>query len=182
MRRRLDAALGAQLIRFLEARIRLVPPSTIELSLPLHEATLPVETKRRQWPIEKRSGRILVVDDDLVSRHLLSFFINRLGLECVALATGHEILELLERDTDFDMAIVDIFLPDISGLETGRRIRMDLGLQIPMLALSARIIGGERAACEEAGFDDFLSKPMTYARVAEAIQRLVRLDSPAGSA
>ena len=94
---------------------------------------------------------------------------------------GHEVLSLLKSCIDDplsfvlpDLILMDIQMPGIDGLETMQRIRQDLQLtDLPIIALTALAMTGDREKCLAAGANDYLTKPIKLKQLRETIQRLI---------
>ena len=104
--------------------------------------------------------RVLVVDDNAVNLRVATAMLQRLGCSVVAVASGHEALEEIADNDDFDVILLDCQMPGMDGLETCRRLRA-LGHEGPVIALTAGVTAEERAACRAAGMDEVLAKPAT---------------------
>jgi CheY-like chemotaxis protein/signal transduction histidine kinase/HAMP domain-containing protein len=139
-----------------------------ETALFLHRvvADLP-EPKRRM--LERLHGsdealagkRVLVVDDDVRNIFALSSVLERHGMRVVAATTGAEAIDLIERTPDLALALMDIMMPEIDGYETVRRIRsMPQRRLLPIIALTAKAMKGDREKCLEAGASDYIAKPV----------------------
>jgi two-component system response regulator MprA len=125
---------------------------------------------------------ILVVDDDLPVRDALRRALTMQGYEVELAADGEEaLLRLRSNPNHFELAIVDILMPRLDGLEMTRRLRAD-GNQLPILMLTARDQVADRVAGLEAGADDYLVKPFALeelvARVRALLRRLGTDDEP----
>jgi PAS domain S-box-containing protein len=132
-----------------------------------------------------RPIRVLVVEDSPVNQALAAHQLNRLGHEHRILGTGGEAVELLrtvrgspapfDRPPPFDIVLMDWNLPDMDGLEATRRIRADeaaTGLtRVPIVAVTANAMAGDRERCLGAGMDDFLAKPVTMDELGATVQR-----------
>jgi len=154
----------AVVIKGVRSRERLVA----ETALFLHrlQANLPPEQKRileqfrRTDPIF--AGRkVLIVDDDIRNIFALTTVIERHEMEVVNAESGKAALALLEKASDFDVVLMDIMMPDMDGFETIRRIRQSPEFEkLPIIALTAKAMLGDREKCLEAGASDYLSKPV----------------------
>src|SRR3954451_12047757 len=99
---------------------------------------------------------ILVVDDDRTNAKLLRFLLNDEGYEVTALNSPTEAMLAIEEDI-FDLAILDVMMPDLDGLEMCRRIRASSTM--PIIFVSALHEVGDKVAGLSAGADDYISKP-----------------------
>ncbi len=139
-----------------------------ETALFLHRvvADLP-EAKRRM--IERLHGsdealaerKVLVVDDDVRNIFALSSVLERHGMEVIAATTGAEAIERIGRTPDLALVLMDIMMPEMDGYETMRRIRaMPQHRLLPIIALTAKAMKGDREKCLEAGASDYIAKPV----------------------
>ena len=107
-------------------------------------------------------ARILLVEDHPVNQTLMKTLLRRMG-HTVALAEhGAEALELLAAHS-YDLVLMDLQMPVMGGIEATRRLRereAGTARHLPVIALTARAMGGDREACMAAGMDDYLSKPV----------------------
>jgi DNA-binding response OmpR family regulator len=115
---------------------------------------------------------LLLVEDDSDFARLISSLLTGDRHIVEVVACGLEALDLAEGDA-FDAVILDIGLPDMSGLEVARRLR-DGGRRVPILMLTARDTVDDRVAGLDAGGDDYLVKPFAYAELAARLRALGR--------
>jgi CheY-like chemotaxis protein len=122
--------------------------------------------------------RIAVVDDNAVNRRLVRALVKG-HFEIDEYATGREALEGITRRPP-DLVLLDISLPEMDGLEVLRRLREDPGVGIPLIAMTAHALVGDRERFLAAGFDDYVSKPMVDLK---AVLEMIKghLDAPGGS-
>ncbi|HZQ04629.1 MAG TPA: response regulator transcription factor [Gaiellaceae bacterium] len=117
---------------------------------------------------------ILVVDDDQAVRDALRRALTMQGYSVELAADGREALEKLTRNGDaIDLAIVDILMPNVDGLELTRRLRGD-GNRLPILMLTARDQVSDRVSGLEAGADDYLVKPFALEELVARVRALLR--------
>ena len=117
---------------------------------------------------------ILVVEDGEVNQKLAVGLIERHGHQATVAVNGQEALNVLS-DRDFDVVFMDVQMPILDGLDTTRAIReREQGTEehIPIIAMTAHAMVGDRDRCLEAGMDDYLTKPIRSNAVFEALQRL----------
>jgi two-component system, OmpR family, response regulator len=118
--------------------------------------------------------RVLIVEDHLKLARLIKRGLRREEVEVDLAGDGPEALAVIAT-TEYDAIVLDLMLPGIDGLDICRGLRAD-GLRTPILMLSARGAPRDRAACLEAGADDYLSKPFSYVELLTRLQALMRRD------
>lgn len=106
--------------------------------------------------------RILVIDDDELSRELVRSMLARLGLEATGVETGAEGLAALAEPQDFDLVITDLKLPDIDGMDLVSRLRQTDPAGPPVLVISGAEETEGRERCQRAGCAAYLAKPFTF--------------------
>jgi len=105
--------------------------------------------------------RVLVVDDDVRNIFALSSLLERHSMEVISASTGHEAIQLIESTPDLSIVLMDIMMPEMDGYETMRRIRKDPRFRLlPIVALTAKAMKGDRDKCLEAGASDYIAKPV----------------------
>jgi len=116
--------------------------------------------------------RILLAEDNRINQKVALKIIERLGHRADVAADGVEVLEALERQA-YDVVLMDIQMPRMDGLEATRRLRERFAgaLGPRVVALTANVLDEDRRRCLAAGIDDFLSKPVTLAALAAALDR-----------
>ena len=116
---------------------------------------------------------ILIVDDSPVMQRLLSLTLQRVGYDVSSVSNGREALVLLS-DGCFDLAIVDLAMPEMDGITLVRHIRANQHCpHIPVIMLTASGQDQDRVLAGEAGANDFLTKPANSRVLAEAVSRLI---------
>jgi two-component system OmpR family response regulator len=120
--------------------------------------------------------RVLVVEDEPKLASLLRRGLVEEGYAADVAGTGEDALWMAES-TEYDAIVLDLMLPGASGLETCRRLRAD-GVWTPVLVLTARDAVGDRVSGLDAGADDYLTKPFSFAELLARLRALVRRGSP----
>ena len=117
--------------------------------------------------------KILVIEDNEMSRDMLSRRLERKGYKVVGAGTGEEGL-VCARSESPDLIIMDISLPKMSGWEATRLLKADQATrEIPIIALTAHVMTDDRAKALEAGCDDYDIKPIEWGRLSEKIDNLL---------
>ena len=114
--------------------------------------------------------KILVVDDDTSSGHLLSVMVRRYGKEIINVATGKEAIAICKNTPDIDLVLMDIKMPYLDGYEATRQIRQ-FNENIVIIAQTAYAPSGEREKAMEAGCNDYISKPILKKDLDRLIKR-----------
>ena len=124
-------------------------------------------------------ARILVVDDNLINRQVAFAIARKLGYQADVVNNGAEAIQALQG-ADYDIVLMDCEMPTMDGYETSRNIRLlSKGARIPIIALTAHALPGERAKCIAAGMNDYLSKPIEPAQLAAVLEKFLPcLDGP----
>jgi two-component system sensor histidine kinase/response regulator len=118
--------------------------------------------------------RVLLVEDTLINQRLAVAMLAKRGHTTELVVNGKEALAALERQA-FDVVLMDVQMPEMNGFEATRRIREreQTGARIPIIAMTAHAMKGDRERCLEAGMDAYVSKPIRTEALWEAIDRLV---------
>jgi len=117
-------------------------------------------------------SRVLVAEDNAVNRKVVTTLLERSGHEVVAAEDGVEALAVLRRDDDFDVVLMDVQMPGMDGLEATRQLRTDPALaDLPIVALTAHAMKGDRERCLAAGMDDYVAKPVRAVDLAQVVAR-----------
>jgi CheY-like chemotaxis protein len=116
--------------------------------------------------------RILLVEDDPLSAGLLGDVFGRTGAEVVTAGNGREALRFFTNE-HFDIVIMDILLPDVSGLEITRIIKQQKP-DIPVIAQTAYAMPGDNLQCLQAGCDEYITKPVNICELISLMNRYFR--------
>jgi CheY-like chemotaxis protein len=128
-------------------------------------------------PAPCRAGRslaILLVEDNVVNRKLVSTRLQKEGHHIVSAENGREALSALEQRS-FDVVLMDVQMPEMSGLEATAAIRLreqGTGHHIPIIAMTAHAMKGDRERCLDAGMDGYLTKPIQLEALRQVIHKL----------
>ncbi|MBU2549394.1 MAG: PAS domain S-box protein [Proteobacteria bacterium] len=123
-----------------------------------------------------RPLKILLAEDNPVNAKVATRFLARLGHATVVAEDGQAVLEALSLDW-FDLVLMDVEMPEMDGIEATRRIRAgetgEANRNVPIVAMTAHALAEFRERCEEAGMNDYITKPVDFLRLGEVIQRNV---------
>ena len=121
-----------------------------------------------------RGLRVLVAEDNITNQQVALGILRKLGYHADAVANGREVLEAL-RSIPYDLVLMDVQMPEMDGLEAARRLRLAtdevLNRSIPIIAMTARAMQGDREKCLAAGMNDYISKPVTPATLSRVLER-----------
>ncbi|HEX2584140.1 MAG TPA: HAMP domain-containing protein [Steroidobacteraceae bacterium] len=108
-----------------------------------------------------RGKKVLVVDDDVRNIFALNSILERRGMQVVTATNGMDAIKLLEETNDVELVLMDVMMPEMDGYETMRRIRIKQRFRsLPIIALTAKAMKGDREKCLEAGASDYVAKPV----------------------
>jgi two-component system cell cycle response regulator DivK len=123
--------------------------------------------------------RVLLVEDNEMNRDMLSRRLVRRGFEVSLAVDGQQGVDMAGRESP-DIILMDMSLPVLDGWEASRRLKANPGTQaIPLIALTAHAMAGDRDRAMQAGCDDYDTKPIEFPRLMEKIDRLLtaKMDS-----
>ena len=124
--------------------------------------------------------QVLVVEDNVINQKVAIKVLERLGYNADTVPNGMEALKMLEL-APYDIILMDVQMPEMDGFEATKMIRDPQSAvrdhNIPIIALTARAMKGDRERCLKAGMNDYVSKPLQTQRLAEAIERQLSIFS-----
>jgi CheY-like chemotaxis protein len=149
-----------------------------ETALFLHRIVtdLPEEKRRMLEKLnhsdEDLIGRtVLLVDDDARNIFALSSVLERRGMNVLTATTGREAIELVESTPGLAIVLMDIMMPEMDGYQTIEAIRLNPKFRrLPIIALTAKAMKGDREKCLEAGASDYLAKPVNTDQLSSALR------------
>jgi HAMP domain-containing protein/CheY-like chemotaxis protein/signal transduction histidine kinase len=149
-----------------------------ETALFLHRvvADLPPEKQRMLERLhgsdEDLIGRtVLLVDDDARNIFALSSLLERRGMNVLTATTGQEAIDLVKSERAISLVLMDIMMPEMDGYQTIQLIRQDPAFRrLPIIALTAKAMKGDREKCLEAGASDYLAKPVNTEQLLSALR------------
>jgi CheY-like chemotaxis protein len=147
--------------------------------LPATASLLPAETRPAVPPVQAvavdgHRARVLLVEDNAINQTVALKMLEKLGYRADAVADGREAISALET-TPYDLVLMDVQMPVLDGFAATRAIRSGrtkaVRPDIPIIAMTAHAIEGDREKCLEAGMDDYVSKPVALPALAAALER-----------
>ena len=145
-----------------------------ELTFPIGDA--PVRASQRPFSSRERplKGRVLIVEDDRVNQRVVELFLKRFGLETVIVGDGASAVAIATVES-WDAVLMDCQMPGMDGFEATRRIREKLaGKPLPIIAITANAMAGDREACLAAGMNDFVSKPVYREELRACLEKWIK--------
>jgi CheY-like chemotaxis protein len=123
----------------------------------------------------KQPVRILMAEDNRLNRKLIRFMLGEVGYRLDIATTGKEVVEKFCSDPDrFDLILMDIQMPEMDGKDATRKIREKGFTRVPIIALTAASMKGDREKCMEAGMNDYISKPIKREILFKTIRKWVK--------
>jgi signal transduction histidine kinase/CheY-like chemotaxis protein len=140
--------------------------------LETHSSEFPIKTVNEA---KKLSGHILVVDDDLTNRKVISILLKKIGLTSTLAEDGQQALEIIKKDSTIDLILMDIQMPVMDGNKATKLIRQwehDENIpHHPILALTANTVSEDQKECMTSGMDDVMTKPVAIATLHSKFER-----------
>ncbi|NNJ97356.1 MAG: response regulator [Gammaproteobacteria bacterium] len=148
--------------------------STFWFQIPLDisaEQTLPASTDDVQSLPAKLDGHVLLVEDNPINQMIAQKMLEKIGLESTVASDGQQALDRLAQGA-FDAVLMDCQMPVMDGFEATRRIKeQDVSLKLPIIAMTANVMEGDRDKCIEAGMNDYIGKPVIEAELKKVLLR-----------
>ncbi len=149
-----------------------------ETALFLHRivADLPPEKQKMLDQLHRSDDalfnkKVLVVDDDVRNIFALSSVLERRGMSVLTAGTGREAIAMIESTPDIAIVLMDIMMPEMDGYETMQVIRQNPSFRrLPIVALTAKAMKGDREKCLEAGASEYLAKPVNTEQLLSALR------------
>lgn len=165
-----------------------VDTASVVLTRPIHALNIAALIKNetnsyvrevtRKGGFECPNATILVVDDNYTNLNVASAIISKYRATVLTALSGKDCIRIL-KDQDVDMIFLDYMMPDMNGIDTLENIRKIPGSKyasMPVIALTANVVSGAREMFLEAGFDDFLAKPISIDKMEKVLRRYLRKD------
>jgi PAS domain S-box-containing protein len=171
---------SAQLMSALTKAFDRTPVSATTAAIHVAPSSTPSTPAREDGKVklaQEHPLRILLAEDNLVNQRVATLILTGMGYEISVAANGAIALQMLQQQAQhqagFDLVLMDVQMPEMDGLEATRRIRAELAAsqQPQIVAMTANAMEGDRETCLAAGMDDYLSKPIKPAALAQALKQ-----------
>ena len=141
----------------------------------------PPDNSCRLRKLPRTNVRVLLAEDNITNQQVALAILGKLGVRVDGVANGREVLEAL-RSIPYDLVLMDVQMPEMDGLEATRTLRAagskTLNANIPIIAMTAHAMQGDREACLAAGMDDYIAKPVSPAGLSALLEKwIARLDA-----
>ncbi len=132
--------------------------------------------------LEQRALRILLAEDTIANQKIVTAILNKRGHEVAIARNGHEVVELLKAGEQYDVILMDLEMPSMGGMEATAHVRGQESAgarRVPIVAITAHAMPGDRQRCLEAGMDAYLSKPISSQDLIETVEYLALTNAAA---
>ena len=142
--------------------------------------TTPHVTNEKSDLFADRRRRILLAEDNITNQQVALGILKKLGLHADAVVNGSEAIKAL-KTIPYDLVLMDVQMPEMDGIEATRQIRSSQSMmpnrRIPVIAMTAHALQGDRERCFKAGMNDYVTKPVSTQAVAEVLNRWLPKDT-----
>jgi CheY-like chemotaxis protein len=171
----LGLTISARLVEMLGGQLKATSTpgrgSCFYFAIPVEKVARPIETPKDDSQAPSLRGHVLLVEDNQTNQLLMSAILKKIGLTLDIASDGFEAIECVQKH-DYDLVLMDENMPNLNGIEATREIRQ-LGTRyetLPIIALTANAMTGDRERFLAAGMDEYLSKPVNLSKLIEVVQ------------
>jgi CheY-like chemotaxis protein len=120
----------------------------------------------------KPPGKILIIDDDNRNIFALKAVLKAKGFDCITATGAVDGIDLLSTDQEIRAVLMDMMMPEMDGYEAIEKIKGDQRMKgVPLIAVTAQAMAGDREKCLEAGADDYISKPINVDQLLSVLEK-----------
>ncbi|MCD9021775.1 HAMP domain-containing protein [Cohnella silvisoli] len=170
----LDEIMKSAIVKVVKSPVQMMDETT--LFLHRKAESLPAESREALEKLHQSDDmieykKVLVVDDDIRNIFALTSILERHYMKVLPAENGHDAITILEQTPDIEIVLMDIMMPVMDGYETTRAIRQIPEFkELPIIALTAKAMQGDRELCLEAGASDYITKPVNSAQLLSMIR------------
>jgi two-component system cell cycle response regulator DivK len=124
--------------------------------------------------MDKNASKILIIDDDSRNIFALKAVLKAKGFQCETATSGPDGLKIIESEVNVGVVLLDMMMPEMDGYETLTHIRNGARKDIPVFAVTAQAMVGDREKCIEAGATDYISKPVDVDRLMSLLKQYIQ--------
>lgn len=124
--------------------------------------------------MNQKAQKILIVDDDARNIFALSAVLKAKGYSCISSPGSMEALKLLSSNHEVGIVLLDMMMPEMDGYQMLATLRKGSNAHLPVIAVTAQAMLGDREKCLAAGADDYLSKPLDVDKLVTIIDKYIR--------
>lgn len=180
----LGLTISTKLVQMLGGQLRVQSEpgkgSQFYFTIPVKEVAFKETSPQRSLTNQKFCGTILLVEDNKTNQMLMTAILKKLGLEFDIANDGLEAIDSL-RKKQYDLVLMDENMPNLNGIEATKRIRQQEhdndGERLPIIALTANAMTGDRERFIEAGMDEYLSKPINLQELNKVLSTFLKIQS-----
>jgi PAS domain S-box-containing protein len=171
----LGMAITKELIQLMNGKIEVQSQkgagTTISFIINLHKGSLnAIKKVQAEVQVDISGINVLLVEDNIINRIVVLNSLNYFNCLVTEAANGIEAIEILQNKS-FDIILMDVQMPEMDGIETTIKIREELKLQTPIIALTANAFRSEAIRCKKAGMNDYIAKPFDEFNLIETISK-----------
>ena len=175
----LGLAICKQLVELMDGKLtvdsRLDAGSTFTFEIPMQISATASNSESHAKLVSDLTGtHVLLVEDNATNQLLAQSMLKKCGASCETAVNGHEALARLSSEK-FDAILMDCQMPLMDGYEATERIRRELELDTPIIAMTANALQGDRERCIAAGMDDYITKPVRMSDVSMIVKKWAKL-------
>ena len=139
--------------------------------------THPISSANDPISFPEKIAKVLIVEDNIVNQTLMAQYMKGLGISYVAVGDGKDAIEILKHES-FDLVFMDIQMPEIDGYAASEAIRQKLNLDLPIIAMTAHAMAGEKEKCLSFGMNDHIAKPISQMDVKTILAKYLAVSNP----
>ena len=122
--------------------------------------------------------QFLVAEDNEINQRLIAYILEKVGAKGDIAGNGREAINHIRDGKIYDLIIMDLQMPEMDGYETTQYLRQEMKISIPIIAMTATALKGEKLKCLESGMNDDMSKPFEFTDLYKRIVRLISTFAP----